>query len=435
MRFEKTENSVLNESVLSGVHESGLRVFIIPKKGFSKYYAIYGTEYGSLDNVLKMPDTGEEIALPDGIAHFLEHKLFEEEDGGNAFDRFALTGANSNAFTSFDMTAYLFSCTDNFYENLEILLEFVNKPYFTDENVAKEQGIIGQEIKMYDDDPSWRLFFNMLQAMYHKNPVKTDIAGTVESISHITPELLYKCCRAYYNPSNMILVMVGDVDVEKATKYIDKYVSSEKKLGRIEREKVDEPQDVVKKYTSQKMSVSRPIFLMAFKEKEQYIYGQELLKKQAMTEILMEILFGKSSEFFMELYSEGLIDSSFDKDVELEKNYGFSSISGETNDPKQVYERVLGYLKKIKTCGVSENDVERAKRVLIGKALRKYNNVEIIGNDFIRNAMNEVNPLSFNEVVENITVDELMNRFIEHFDEESCVLSVVEPLSEEDKND
>ena len=190
MKLNRLDSSTLKETILHGVHESGLRVYIIPKKGFCKYYAIYGTEYGSLDNVLNVPGTDESIKLPDGIAHFLEHKLFEEEDGGNAFDRFALTGASSNAFTSFDMTAYLYSCTDNFYENLDILLDFVNHPYFTNENVSKEQGIIGQEIKMYDDDPEWCLFFNMLQAMFHNNPVKTDIAGTVESISHITPDLL-----------------------------------------------------------------------------------------------------------------------------------------------------------------------------------------------------------------------------------------------------
>ncbi len=428
MKLNRLDSSTLKETILHGVHESGLRVYIIPKKGFCKYYAIYGTEYGSLDNVLNVPGTNENIKLPDGIAHFLEHKLFEEEDGGNAFDRFALTGASSNAFTSFDMTAYLYSCTDNFYENLDILLDFVNHPYFTDENVSKEQGIIGQEIKMYDDDPEWCLFFNMLQAMFHNNPVKTDIAGTVESISHITPELLYKCCEAYYNPSNMFLVLVGDIDEELAVECIDKNVSAEKDRGRIEKIPVAEPREVVKKKINQKMSVSKPMFIIGFKENETDVVGRELLKKQITTSILTEVLFGKSSEFFMSLYSEGLIDGTFGADCELEKKYGFSSVTGESKDPDEVYQRVIKHLEEVKANGLSEADVSRAKRVLIGKNLRDYNSVERIGNNFIRCFMNDINPFEFQHTAETIKMSELKARLEEHFTEENSVLSVIEPL-------
>ncbi len=428
MKLNRLDSSTLKETILHGVHESGLRVYIIPKKGFCKYYAIYGTEYGSLDNVLNVPGTDESIKLPDGIAHFLEHKLFEEEDGGNAFDRFALTGASSNAFTSFDMTAYLYSCTDNFYENLDILLDFVNHPYFTDENVSKEQGIIGQEIKMYDDDPEWCLFFNMLQAMFHNNPVKTDIAGTVESISHITPDLLYKCCDAYYNPSNMFLVLVGDIDEELAAECIDKNVSAEKDRGRIERIPVAEPREVVKKKITQKMSVSKPMFIIGFKENETDVDGRALLKKQITTSILTEVLFGKSSEFFMSLYSEGLIDGTFGADCELEKKYGFSSVTGESKDPDEVYQRVLKHLEAVKANGLSEADVSRAKRVLIGKNLRDYNSVERIGNNFIRCFMNGINPFEFQHAAETIKMSELKARLEEHFTEENSVLSVIEPL-------
>lgn len=430
MKFEKTENKALKESILFGVHESGLKVYIIPKPGFCKYYAIYGTEYGSIDDVLKVPGSNEEIKLPDGIAHFLEHKLFEEEDGQNAFDKFALTGASSNAFTSFDMTAYLFSCTDSFYENLDILLEFVNNPYFTDENVAKEQGIIGQEIKMYDDDPEWRLFFNMLQGMYHNNTVKTDIAGTVESISHITPELLYKCCDAYYNPSNMILVMVGDIDPDEAAKYIDKHVNPDKNVGKIERRIIEEPNEVAKTVVHQKLSVSKPMFLIGFKEKETGVCGAELVKKQIKTDIILEILFGKSSEFFMELYGEGLIDGSFSIGCELEKYYGFSSLTGESKDPDAVYKKTLDYLARMKNEKFAEDAVAIAKRVLIGQNLRRFNSVEKLGNDFIRCFMNDVDPLTYNDLVEAVTVEEIESRLKEHFDEACCTMSVIEPLEE-----
>lgn len=431
MRFEKLESKLLKEEILYGVHDSGLRVYIVPKKGFCKYYAIYGTEYGSVDTKLKVPGTDKTINLPDGIAHFLEHKLFEEENGGNAFDRFALTGANSNAYTSFDMTAYLFSCTDSFYENLDILIDFVNHPYFTDENVSKEQGIIGQEIKMYDDDPGWRLFFNMLQAMFKNNTVKTDIAGTVESIGEITPELLYKCCEAFYNPSNMFLVMVGDIDAQRAMAVVDKYVTTDKDRGRIEREKIDEPRNVVKQEIYQKMSVSKPQFMVGFKESETDINGIELLKKQIQTHILLQLLFGKSSSFFMELYEEGLIDSSFSSDAEIEKRYGFSSISGESKDPKAVYDRALKRIEAVKESGLDDEEISRTKKVLIGANLRGYNDVERIGNNFIRAFMSEINPFDYEHLAENITKDELEIRLKEHFTAENSVLSVIEPLGEE----
>ncbi len=431
MKFDVIESKLIKEKILYGVHQSGLKVYIVPKTGFCKYYAIYGTEYGSIDTKLKVPGTNEVIELPDGIAHFLEHKLFEEEGGGNAFDRFALTGANSNAFTSFDITAYLFSCTDNFYENLDILIDFVNHPYFTDENVSKEQGIIGQEIKMYDDDPGWKLFFNMLQAMYKNNPVKTDIAGTVESIAKITPELLYKCCEAFYNPSNMFLVMVGDIDTDKAMEIVDKYVTTEKDRGTIERPKVDEPQTVVKREIYQKMSVSKPQFMIGFKEAETDISGKELLEKQIQTQILLTLLFGKSSSFFIELYEEGLIDGSFSSEMELEKKYGFSSASGESKDPRVVYERVLERIESVKESGLDDEEISRVKKVLIGANLRGYNDVERIGNNFIRDFMSGINPFDFEEIAQNVTKAELEERLVTHFKAENSVLSVVEPLEEE----
>ncbi|MDO4743897.1 MAG: pitrilysin family protein [Clostridia bacterium] len=428
MKFDKIESSMLKEEILYGVHESGLRVYIVPKKGFCKYYAIYGTEYGSIDTKLKIPGTNELVDLPDGTAHFLEHKLFEEEDGGNAFDRFALTGANSNAYTSFDITAYLFSCTDSFYENLDILVDFVNHPYFTDENVGKEQGIIGQEIKMYDDDPSWRLFFNMLQAMYKNNPVKTDIAGTIESISRITPKVLYQCCEAFYNPSNMFLVMVGDIDHDRAMEVVDKYVTADKNRGRIEREAIDEPKSVVEHEVHQKMSVSKPQFMIGFKETETDVEGTALLKKQIETQILLSLLFGKSSKFFMELYEEGLIDGTFSSECEIEKRYGFSSVSGESKDPKAVYERVLKRIDEVKTAGLDADEISRIKKVLIGAKMRGYNDVERIGNNFIRAFMSGINPFEYESLAQEITKAELEERLNSHFAQDASVLSVVEPL-------
>ena len=423
-------NEKLQEKMQFAVHKSGLRIYVFPKKGFSKYYAIYGTEYGSIDRSFKVPGEEEFSVVPDGIAHYLEHKLFEQEDGGNAFDLFAKTGASSNAFTSFDLTAYLFSCTDKFYENLDILLGFVNKPWFTKENVEKEQGIIGQEIKMYDDDAEWRVFFNTLTAMYHNNPVKIDIAGTVESIAKITPELLYRCYNTFYNPANMILVMVGDVDIEKAMTYVDKYVDESRNLGEIPRAKFDEPKERVKEIVEQKLLVSRPLFRIGFKENQLDGDCEAMLKREIATELILEAVFGKTSDFYMELYEEGLIDNSFDAETESTKAYGFTLIGGESSNPKQVYEKIKEKLLDIQKTGISEEDLKRAKKVLISGSIRMFNSVERMGNAFIRQLLAGYNPLEFGDMVEKVTDQEVMDRLKEHFDTQNCVLSIVKPVDE-----
>lgn len=429
MEIQTVRNEQLKEEMQFAVHESGLRVYVFPKKGFSKYYAIYGTEYGSVDRTFQVPGEQEMTTVPDGIAHYLEHKLFEQEDGGNAFDLFAKTGASSNAFTSFDLTAYLFSCTDKFYENLDILLEFVNHPYFTDENVAKEQGIIGQEIKMYEDDPEWRVFFNTLTAMYHHNPVKIDIAGTVESISHITPELLYRCYNTFYNPANMILVLVGDVDIEKAMTYVDKHVDAKRNLGQIPRNVWEEPKERVQEVIKQRLLVSQPLFRIGFKDNT-LAEGEALLKKEIATELILESVFGRSSDLYMELYEEGLIDSSFDAETDQSKAYGFTLIGGESRNPEEVYRRVKERLDTLCQTGIPSENLARARKVLISGNIRLYNSVERMGNAFIRQLMAGFSPLSFGDVVASVTDAEINARLREHFNTQNSVLSVVCPAQE-----
>ncbi len=431
MKFRCVENARVDEKIFFGTHESGLKIYVIPKKEFSKSYAIYGTEYGSLHReFIPLGDT-EKVVLPDGVAHFLEHKLFEEEDGTDAFNRFAETGASANAFTSFNITAYLFTCTDRFYDNLDILLDFVNKPYFTEKNIAKEQGIIGQEINMYEDDPNWRVYFNALTAMYHNNPVKIDIAGSVESIAKITPELLYKCTDTFYNPSNMRLVCVGDVEPEKVAEFVDKHIPRDRVSGEVVKFEVAEPKERVQEYIEQKLSVSSPIFNIAFKETETGVYGEELLKREIETDILLEVLFGNSSSAYSEMYEKGIIDGSFEVDCEFEKEYGFTLIGGESKVPQEVYEKVLFVIKDAKEKGIDEKAVKRAKKLLIGDNLRKFNNVEAVGVEFIKDFMKNINYLDYTETVEKITMEDIMNRLNIHFDTENAVLSVVKPLEEE----
>lgn len=427
---EKFYQEQLKEEMQFFVHSSGLRVYLFPKKGFSKYYAIYGTEYGSIDRTFSVPGQTEMTTVPDGIAHYLEHKLFEQEGGGNAFDLFAKTGASSNAFTSFDLTAYLFSCTDHFYENLEILLEFVNHPWFTEENVAKEQGIIGQEIKMYEDDPEWRVFFNALTAMYHNHPVKRDIAGTVESISHITPELLYQCYRTFYNPANMVLVLVGDVEAEKVIPYLDRYVDAKNNLGQIPREVVMEPKERVREVVEEKLLVSRPLFRIGFKENDFSGDAEERQRREIATELILQAAFGRCSDFYMQLYEEGLIDGSFDAETESAKTYGFTLIGGESTEPEKVYQKVKERLLALYREGIAPEDLERARKVLISGYIRTFNNVEQMGSSFLRQLMAGYQPLGYSEAVASVTEEMVMERLRDHFDVENSVLSVVRPMED-----
>ena len=215
MKLNKKTNSLTGETLYYGTHSSGLDIYIMPKEGYSGSYAIFGTKYGSVDSKFIVPGEKEVTEVPDGIAHYLEHKMFDQPDGSNVFDKFSRYGGNANAFTSFNITAYLFSATSNVEENLKALLDYVQSPYFTEESVQKEQGIIGQEIRMYDDSGDWKLFFNFIGCLYNDNPVKKEIAGTVESISEITADYLYKCYNTFYNLSNMAIVVAGNVDAEK----------------------------------------------------------------------------------------------------------------------------------------------------------------------------------------------------------------------------
>lgn len=430
MDIQKTYNNEINEEMHFAVHESGLRVYVFPKKGFNKYYAIYGTEYGSLDRTFKVPGDDTMTTVPDGIAHYLEHKLFEQPDDTNAFDLFANTGASSNAFTSFDITAYLFSCTDKFYENLDILLDFVNAPHFTDENVQKEQGIIGQEIKMYDDEPEWRVFFNTLTALFHENPVKIDIAGTVESIAKITPEYLYKCYNTFYNPANMILVLVGDIDINEALSHIDKYLTPDRNLGKIERFRPDEPKFRVREYIEESLDVSIPMFRVGFKDNQPNQTGNELLKKDIETEIILQAVFGKSTDFYLDLYEKGLINSSFETESDMQNQYGFSIIGGESKTPNEVYDAIKKELDRCRKDGIDKECIDRAKKVIKSDEIRLFNSVENLGNSYIKLLINNFNPFDFNSVVDSITYNDIQRRLEEHFDTSNCVLSVVKPKNQ-----
>ncbi|OXT07825.1 zinc protease [Thermoanaerobacterium thermosaccharolyticum] len=417
-------NEMIKEKMYHYEHESGLNVYVMPKKGFIKQYAMFATHYGSNDSEFIVPGETEKTLVPDGIAHFLEHKMFEEEEG-SIFEEFSKNGASANAYTNFTTTAYLFSSTDNFYDNLKLLLDFVQRPYFTDENVEKEKGIIAQEIRMYDDDPSWRLFFNMLGGLYHLHPVKVDIAGTIESISKIDKDILYKCYKTFYHPSNMVLFIAGDVDINKVVDIVNNSVKADKRQGEIKRIYPNEPASINKNYVEQKMAVSMPLFNIGFKDYDVGYGGKKLLKKDIVTQICLEILAGRSSDLYEELYNDGLIDSTFDTEYVGEIDHGYSIIGGQSIDPEAVKQAVLDKISKVNS--IDDSDLNRIKRKITGRFLKSFNSVEGISHNFITYYMRGINILDYTTTIEEITHEDVLNRFKTFFNEKNCVLSVIKP--------
>ena len=422
--FILKENKAIDEKYYFLRHRSGLRIYVIPKN-HGTGYAVFGTNFGSIDN--HFVSNGEETLLPDGIAHFLEHKLFENEDGIDTFKKYAEYGASANAYTSSDKTVYLFSATENMKESLGILLDFVIHPYFTDETVAKEQGIIGQEIKMYDDNPGWRLYFNMLNALYHNHPARIDTAGTVETIAQITPDTLYKAYNTFYNLNNMALCVCGKMPPEDVLEVCDKYLSQAPEISP-ERLFPKEPDSVFQKEIVQKLSVSMPVFSVGIKDTQQPLSGKALAKKQAEYQIILELLFGKSSKLYTRLYESGLINSAFGASYEAHENFGFCEISGYSNEPDKVYAEILSEIESFKKTGFAKEDFERVKRVFYASNLRYFNSTEDIANEFLTHIFRDFDMLDYPEVISSVTFDEITSRFNDNFTEDRIVLSKILPL-------
>ena len=427
MQYTKIENKELNEVMYIGQHESGLGVFVLPKPGCVKKYATFAAKCGSVNNCFIPLGDSEPYSIPDGVAHFLEHKMFEQSDGTNAFDKFAKYGANANAFTSFNHTCYLFSCTDNFFESFEHLLNYVQDPYFTDENVEKEQGIIGQEIRMYDDDGQWIVMFNLLKALYCENPVRIDIAGTVESISKIDKDILYKCYNTYYNPSNMVVCVVGDVDVDEVFKTVDKCILKDRASGEVKNIIPNEPKAVNEKYVEARASVSLPIFNIGFKDN--YLKsGDELLKREIAVEIISRLLAGRSSELFKNMYEKGLINDSFGTDNSTEAEFACAIFCGESENPKEVQKQIVACINKKRKDGFDEREFNRVKKAFYGSYLRTFNDVEAIGNVVTRYILSGINIFNFNKIYECVDLEYCISVFDEIFTEENMAMSVVLPV-------
>ena len=427
--MKKIVNDVLKEELYYEKLENGLDVYFMPKKGFTKKYAVLATNYGS--NELEFIPIGEnnKIRVNEGIAHFLEHKMFEQPDGGNAFDKFSKWGASANAFTNFTMTAYLFSATENFYESLEHLIDYVQTPYFTDENVEKEKGIIEQEIKMYNDDADWNVYFNTLKAMYVNYPARIDIAGTVESIYKITKEELYKCYNTFYNPGNMALFIVGDLETDKVIDTVKNanHYDTQKLDHQIEKFYPKEPTHIKDKEVVEKFPISMPMFNIGYKDYNVGIKGEELLRKEVATEILIDIIFKKGSPLHKDLYMKGLINENFGAGFSSQIDYAFTLIGGESKDPRLVRDIISEYIDKYKKEGFTKEEFERTKKKKIGNFLKYFDSVNFIANNFISYKFKDINLLDYLDVVKNISFEEVKERLENHYKEEYCVISIVEP--------
>lgn len=424
-------NEFLKEEYYSYKHKSGLDVYVFPKK-LSTTYALFATRYGSIDSKFKLVGDKDFTVVPDGIAHYLEHKLFENPNGEDTFTRYAKYGANANAYTGNTMTAYLFSCTSNFKENLEILLDFVSTPYFTPETVQKEQGIIAQEIGMYDDHPFRRLYHMMLESMYEKHNVRINVAGTVESISHITADILYECYRVFYNLSNMMLIVCGDVTVDEVNEVCDK-VLREQAPVEIVREYPEEKAEVYMPRNEYAMQVAKPLFAIGIKDVDIPDDPNERLKKSATADILNDVLFGKSGEFYNRLYEEGLLSSSFSAGYSICRSYAYNALFGESSDPDTVFARFKECAEDAGKNGLDREDFERSKRALYAAMIKWFDSTDDIANNFLSFKLDDGDLLDYVDIIRTVTYEDATALLDAAYKDEYYSLAIVKPLGEGDK--
>ncbi len=421
--MREIHNPILQESYYEAVHQTGLTVLVYPKAGYSTTYAIVGTNYGSIDTFLNKE--GERVAIPEGTAHFLEHKLFESEEL-DAFDRFSETGASANAYTSFDKTCYLFSCAGNFEENLRILLDFVRHPYFTEETVQKEQGIIGQEIRMYLDEPSWRVLFNLLDCLYENHPVKIDIAGTEASIAQINADLLYDCYHSFYNLNNMVLAVAGNVTPDQVLSIVDDVLGTQPEPPCFaKRADFGESNGIVKSYVAKEFPVTMPTFAMGYKEET----GLELptLKERILTGLLLDYVAGDTSPLFNRLLSEGLINGTFGYEYFVGPGYRTILFCGDSRDPEAVADAVKEELHRLKTQGLEQKDFDILRKMSYGRAVMDYNGIDGLANELIAAHFEGYHLFDELEIYQTVTVEDAMAQLEKQFKDENFALSVILP--------
>ncbi len=415
------ENNKIKEKMYIEKLDNGLTIIIIPKKGVQKKYITWGVNFGSVDNKFIIGDDKEITHIPDGIAHYLEHKMFEQRNGINSLDVLSSIGVDANAYTTNNYTAYLYECTDNFYEALDEFMDYVQNPYYTAENVEKERGIIEQEISMYDDDPAWAMYMNALKLMYYNNPIRIDIAGTKESIAKIDEKMLYTIYNNFYVPDNMAIVVCGDFEVNKLLEEIKKRVILKKADKKITRIYENEPEEIKDKQKIVQMEISIPIFMIAYKDK---ITNENMIKKYLALQILSEIIMGSSSKLYKRLYEQGLISSELEFDYEFARDYAHCIIQGTSNNPEKVIEELKNEINFYKNQGISDADFERQKKKLYGEFVKDYNDVSTIGHMVISDCFKNLNSFMYFEEFDCLTKKDLEEVLNTVFDENKKVISI-----------
>lgn len=418
------ENKIIKEKLYLEELENGLKVIVIPKKDTNKKMAIIGTKFGSVDNHFIKPQTKEEIVIPDGVAHFLEHKMFEQANGTNSLDTLTAMGVEANAYTTNDHTAYYFEAVDNFEPAFKELLDYVFNPYYTDENVEKEKGIIAQEIRMYDDDAISKVFLNALECMYEKCPVRLDVAGTVESVNKINKDILYDCYNTFYNPSNMILSVCGHFEPNYIIEFVKNNMRKIEKIGKIERIYPKETEKIYSNFKETSMDVSIPSFVIGIKDN---LEKENIVKKELILNILLNYLLDENSKLYKELYDEGLLISEPDLEYEYSDIYSHMIIFSYSKDPKKVFEKIKTEISNLKENGLEEKSFNRVKNKIYGRLITSYNSPAQIGRIFMRDYMNDI--ISFDYINEwnNITIEEANKLLKDKFIEEKMILSIVNP--------
>ncbi|MBM6613385.1 insulinase family protein [Desemzia sp. RIT804] len=422
----------LEETLYTETLDNGLTVTLLPKNEFHKTYALFTTNYGSIDNTFVPLGKEEMVTVPDGIAHFLEHKLFEKEDG-DVFQKFGKLGASANAFTSFTRTSYLFSSTEKVKENLMTLIDFVQDPYFTEETVNKEKGIIAQEIQMYDDEPDWRLFFGLLSNLYPKHPLHIDIAGTVDSIMDITADDLYESYHTFYHPSNMNLFVVGKLDPEKMMQEIRDNQKKKQfsKPEYIVRYFPEETVEDIKAYDSISLSVNRPKSIIGVKGVKIPPTGREGLAYKTKMSVLLSLLFGPTSKNYLELYDSGLIDDSFSYDFTMERSFHFLDVGSDTKEPEKFSKTIKDLLLTAKDSHeLNEEHLSLIKKKMIGQHLQSLNSLEYIANQYSQELFGEATLFDMVPIIESIQLEDIKEVAAEFMMEEHISIFTILPKGE-----
>ncbi len=419
----------LDETLYTGKLENGLTVLVVPRKGFTKKLAYFATDYGSIHTDFLLE--GKEYHAPAGVAHYLEHKMFDLPGGRDVSAEFAAMGAMTNAFTSYDMTAYYFSCTEHFESCLKLLLEFVSTPYFTQESVEKERGIIDQEIGMNEDAPDSVVFENLMCSMYTRHPIRVPILGTSETIREITPEVLYTCHKAFYTPGNMLLCVIGDVSPDAVVETAREVLGCETREVGLKLKNWEEPLTCPRWENAGTMEVAMPMFNLAFKQ-EPLGTGDAAIRGEMVADLAAEALFGESSELYLRLYEEGLIDSSFGGGFETVDGCAMLLCSGDSFDAPAVRDAILAQARKISEEGIPEQAFLRMKRSALGRRIRSLDSFDATCFRLCAYHFSDFDYFRFPEVYRSIQAGEICDFLRTLVVPERCSLSVIMPMNKEE---